>query len=164
MVDVFDSAPHCSSTPKVLLKQAASLAQCQDKQLEVRFIDVHAGGRKEVMIAEYSLLRLPPLFVIMSTLTRSLSLDQKKMREHLANCFEEGETLPFPLSATPRRFGMEEGEEGAESNSVLPVSSALGLPRHLPWKFGPLQRMVLPKLCNHSTGRFHRHYVMCSAV
>ena len=25
----------------------------------------------------------------------------------------------------------EEGEEGAESNSVLPVSSALGLPQHL---------------------------------
>ena len=55
---------------------------------------------------------------------------------------------------------MEEGEEGAESNSVLPES---GQPRHLPWKFGLLQRYI-PKLCNHSTGRFHRQTLSYSAT
>ena len=75
MVDVFDSAPHCSSTSKVLLKQAASLAQCQDKQLEVRFIDVQVQEESDdcgvfaIVFATALCDHVDP---------HSLSLDQKK--------------------------------------------------------------------------------------
>ena len=99
------------------------------KQLEVRFIDVQvqegSDNCRVFAIAFATALgdNVDP---------HSLSLDQKKMREHLANCFEEGEMLPFPLSATPRRFGRRR---------VKKVKVAVYYQCHLPWKFGPVQSM-----------------------
>ena len=102
VVDVFDSSPYSSSTSKVLLKQAAGLAHCQEKQLEVRFVDVQSQNGADdcgvfaIAFATSLCIGVDP---------HLLSLNQDEMREHLINCFEEGEMLPFPPAATPRRFG-----------------------------------------------------------
>ena len=110
-------------------KQAASLAQCQNKQLEVRFIDVQVQeGSDDCRV--FAIAFATALGDIVDP--HSLSLDQKKMREHLASCFEKGEMLPFPLSATPRRV---------KKVQKVTVYYALGPPRHLPWKFGPVQSL-----------------------
>ena len=101
VVDVYDSAPYSSSTCNVLLKQVAAVAKCQDTNLEVRFVDVQVQegtndcGLFAIAFATALCNGVDPY---------SLSLDQKSMREHLLNCFEEGEMLPFPLSSQPRRF------------------------------------------------------------
>ena len=90
----------------MLFKQAARLAHCPGKELTVRFIDVQSQngavdcGVFAIAFATALCNGVDP---------HSLSLEQKEMREHLVNCYEEGEMLPFPLAATPRQFGSQEG-------------------------------------------------------
>ena len=117
MVDVYDSAPYSSSTSKVLLKQVAAVAKCQDNMFEVRFIDVQVQegtndcGLFAIAFATALCNGVDPY---------SLSLDQKSMREHLLNCVEEGdkvsgnltpaESLRLKLKAGTRSFGADKVE------------------------------------------------------
>ena len=113
VVDVFHSAPHCSSTSKVLLKQAASLAQCQDK---LRFIDVHVQEGSDdcrvfaITFATALCDHVDP---------HSLSLDQKKCVNIKLIALNRERS---PLSATPRRFGPRRVK-----NSLVPRPHPLAL-------------------------------------
>lgn len=98
VVDVYDSIPNYSVNSKVLHKQAAALSQCTENKLELRFVDVQVqnGGKNCGLFAV--------AFATVLGVDRGLSLDQSAMHEHIADCFEEGEILPFPHSSSARRI------------------------------------------------------------
>ena len=99
VVDVYDSAPYSSLTCNImLLKQVAAVAKCQDNKLKVWFIDVQVQ-RATNDCGSFAIA------LCIGVDPHSLSLEQKSMWEHLLNCFEAGEMLPFPLSPQPRKFG-----------------------------------------------------------
>ena len=81
MVDVFDSAPYSSSTSRVLLKPG--LAHCQEKQLEVRLVDVQSqNGADDCGVFAIAFATA----LCNGVDPHSLSLNQDEMREHSMNC------------------------------------------------------------------------------
>ena len=101
VVDVYDSVPRMSYNCKILQKQLAALAKTIHRELEIRFIDVQHQvdsndcGLFAIAFAQVLCCKIDP------HLTSHSQID---MREHLAQCFEEGEMVPFPAAQKSRRL------------------------------------------------------------
>ena len=95
VVDVYDSMPRMSYNCKILQKQLAALAKTIHRELEIRFIDSNDCGLFAIAFAQVLCCKIDP------HLTSHSQID---MREHLAQCFEEGEMVPFPAAQKSRRL------------------------------------------------------------
>ena len=99
-VDVYDSMLSVGS--QTLEKQVAAVAQCQENELTIRYIDVQQqeGGRDcglfAVAFAKCLCAGADP---------HQLSLEQGAMRKHFADCLEDGELLPFPHASSSTLLG-----------------------------------------------------------
>ena len=95
VVDVYDSMSRMSYSCKILQKQLAALAKTIHRELEIHFIDVQHQvdsndcGLFAIAFAQVLCCKIDP------HLTSHSQID---MREHLAQCFEEGEMVPFPAA------------------------------------------------------------------
>ena len=101
VVDVYDSMPRMSYNRKILQKLLAALAKKIHRELEIRFIDV----QHQVDSNDCSLFAIAFAQVLCCKINPHLtSHSQIDMREHLAQCFEEGEMVPFPAAQKSRRL------------------------------------------------------------
>ena len=161
VVDVYDNAPYSSSTSKVLLKQVAAVAKCQDNTLEDRFIDVQVQEGTN----DYGLFAIAFATALCKGVDPySLSLDQKSIYARtLVKLFWRGRDVNISIVTPTKEICKKESEKNAESACLLPLSFALGPTWYFPWKSGPVWKMqgvVSSKMFKYPSGRFCRQ-ILC---
>lgn len=100
IVNVYDSIPAYSIDSPSLKRQLAAILRTQAPSFEVNFINV----QRQIGSSDCGLFAIAnAVSLCLGNDPHMLRYDQKQMRNHLYNCFENHSITPFPMKMIPAR-------------------------------------------------------------